>query len=73
LRSLPLVAHQLASARQFPADLVLTVPRGHTLIAPMSSGTPKTVPGAPVLVPCGEILGRAWARYYPIRERQLLK
>ena len=59
--------------RQFPADLVLIVPGDHALIAPVSSGSARTVPGTPVLVPCGEILGRAWARYYPIRERQLLK
>ena len=61
------------SPRQFPADLVLTVPGDHALIAPVSSGPARTVPGTPVLVPCGEILGRAWARYYPIRERQLLR
>ena len=59
--------------RQFPADLVLIVPGGHALIAPVATSAAKTVPGTPVLVPCGEILGRAWARYYPIRERQLLK
>ena len=59
--------------RQFPADLVLIVPGDHVLIAPVSSGSARTVPGTPVLVPCGEIVGRAWARYYPIRERQLLR
>ncbi len=57
---------------QFPADLVLIVPGDHALIAPVAPGSARTVPGPPVLVPCGEILGRAWARYYPIRERQLL-
>jgi hypothetical protein len=59
--------------RQFPADLVLLVPGNHALIAPVSPGSTATVPGTPVLVPCGEILGRAWARYYPIRDRQLLR
>jgi hypothetical protein len=59
--------------RQFPADLVLIVPGGHALVAPVSSGPAKPVPGAALLVPCDEIVGRAWARYYPIRARQFLK
>jgi hypothetical protein len=59
--------------RQFPADLVLIVPGNRALIAPVSFGPARTAPGTPLLVPCGEIVGRAWARYYPIGERQFLK
>jgi hypothetical protein len=58
---------------RIPADLALVVPGNHALVAPVSSGSAKTGQKTPVLVPCGEIVGRAWARYYPIRERQLLR
>ncbi len=59
--------------QRVPDDLVLTVPRDHALIAPLSPGSARSVPGSPVLVPCGQIIGRAWARFYPIRERQFLR
>ena len=59
--------------RQFPADLAFDRPRRPCPGRPVSAGAARTVPGTSVLVPCGEIVGRAWARYYPIRERQLLR
>jgi hypothetical protein len=58
--------------RRPAADLIFTVPRNHALIAPASPGSPEPVPGNLVLVPRDQILGRVWARLYPIRARQFL-
>jgi hypothetical protein len=57
----------------FPDDIVLSVPAGHVLVVPGTPGQGRAIEGSPVLVPCDEILGRAWARYYPVRQRQLLR
>jgi hypothetical protein len=59
--------------RRFPGVLVFNVPAGHVLLAPADQATGRpTRAGRPVLVPHDEILGRAWAQLYPIRERRLL-
>jgi hypothetical protein len=66
--------HRMASDRSWrpgslPSSLLFTVPRDHALIVPASPGP---VPGGPLLVPRGEILGHVWAQLYPIRRRRLL-
>jgi hypothetical protein len=59
--------------RHFPDELVLLVPRDHVLIAPLSPGATRTGPGGPELVSGHQVVGRAWARYYPIHARRLLQ
>ena len=61
----------LHSARP-PAALAYTVPAGHVLVDPNAGARLGESAGHLVLVPRDQILGRAWARYYPIRERRLL-
>jgi hypothetical protein len=56
-----------------PDDIVLTVPGDHVLIVPGVTGRARLAAESPILVRRGEILGRAWARLYPIRQRQLLR
>jgi signal peptidase I len=56
-----------------PDELAYTVPDDHLLILP-DAGRPG--PGAPqrlLLVPRRQVKGRAWARLYPVWERQLLR
>jgi hypothetical protein len=58
--------------RHLPVDLMFTVPRDHALIVPASSTSVKPATGSPILIAQDRILGRVWARLYPIRERQFL-
>jgi hypothetical protein len=58
--------------RRGPADLLFTVPSGHSLVVPASSIATKPATGTPMLIAGDHILGRVWARLYPIRERQFL-
>jgi hypothetical protein len=53
-------------------DVVLTVPADHVLVVPGAPG-PSRSAASPILMPRSDIIGRAWARFYPIRERQLLR
>ncbi len=48
------------------SELALRVPEAHLLVAPEQG------PGGLVLVADQQVVGRAWARYYPIRARRLL-
>jgi hypothetical protein len=59
----------------WPEELALTVPAEHVLVLPTAPGAGRAVPvpAGPLLVPRSEILGRAWARFYPIHRRQLLR
>jgi hypothetical protein len=70
----PFAADHSWRPRSFPGELVLTVPEGHTLVAPASPGSAEPISSAtgPLLVPRRQILGRAWARLYPIRQRRFL-
>jgi hypothetical protein len=55
-------------------ELVFRVPPGHCLVVPASGGPGRTTPGGgPMLVPRDQIFGRAWACYYPIQDRRLLR
>jgi hypothetical protein len=54
-------------------DLILRVPADHVLILPGTPGPARSAAESPILVRRSEVLGRAWARLYPIRERQLLR
>jgi hypothetical protein len=58
--------------RRVPGEMSFTVPPGHALIAVTARGSGRWPRANPVLVPNAEIVGRAWARLYPIRERRLL-
>jgi hypothetical protein len=51
-----------------PADLAYTIPEGHVLVDPEAGSSS----GRPVLVPRDQLIGRAWAQFYPIWERRLL-
>jgi hypothetical protein len=54
-------------------DLRFIVPGDHVLIAPASPESAGMPAAGPLLVARGQILGRAWARLYPIRERRFLR
>lgn len=56
-----------------PEELAYTVPVGHVLVSLEASRRPDSGPGGSVLVPDDQVIGRAWARLYPIRDRQLLR
>jgi hypothetical protein len=60
------------TARPLPDNVRFTIPPEHLLVAPGSAGSGQTARGGPMLIARGEINGRAWARYYPIRQRTLL-
>jgi hypothetical protein len=51
-----------------PSDLAYVVPEGHVLVDPEVGSSA----GRPILVPRNQILGRAWARFYPVWERRFL-
>ena len=57
---------------RIPQRLSYKIPRGHFLINPRDRPSADGVGEGLVLVSRGEIVGRAWARLYPIRERRLL-
>jgi hypothetical protein len=58
--------------RRHAVELLYTIPRDHALIVPASPASARIAPGDPLLIPQDQILGRAWAQIYPIRERQFL-
>lgn len=60
-----------------PDEMTLEVPRDHALVAregaqPEPGGTTEAPADGLVLVPRPQVLGRAWARLYPIWSRRLL-
>lgn len=55
-----------------PADLTFVVPSGHALMAPGTRTPRHPGSGRLVLVPTTQVAGRAWARMYPLWERQQL-
>lgn len=56
-----------------PRTLLYRVPEGHVLVRPEERGMPARTPADGLaLVSQDQILGRAWARLYPVRERRLL-
>ncbi len=55
-----------------PGELSYRVPDGHVLVKPEGETEPGRASDALVLVSRDQILGRAWARFYPVRERHLL-
>jgi hypothetical protein len=54
-------------------DVVLTVPADHVLVVPGVPRSSRSAAESPILVRRSDVLGRAWARFYPIRERQFLR
>jgi hypothetical protein len=54
-----------------PDDLTYVVPEGFALITPGGTDEVATRAGM-TLAPVEDIAGRAWARVYPLRDRQLL-
>jgi hypothetical protein len=56
-----------------PDDVAFTVPADHVLIVPDAAGRARSATESPILVRRSEVVGRAWARFYPIRQRQLLR
>jgi hypothetical protein len=49
------------------------VPEGHVLVWPEGKPTRRRSPDGLVIVACDQIVGRAWARIYPLAERELLQ
>lgn len=49
------------------------VPEGHVLIKPGGGVSPRRSSGALVIVSSAQVVGRAWARMYPVRGRRLLE
>jgi hypothetical protein len=57
---------------RYPDGWRFRVPENHVVVGPDSSGDPKDLPSPLVLVSRDQIVGRAWARYYPVWDRSLL-
>lgn len=55
-----------------PRSLSYRVPEGHVLIAPKGTASAQKLWEGLVIVPRERVLGRIWAKAYPLRERQLL-
>jgi hypothetical protein len=61
-----------AGAEVRPKELSMTVPEGHLLVAP-SPATGQPAPNCGLmLIPRERVVGRAWARIYPVWSRQIL-
>jgi hypothetical protein len=56
-----------------PRELAYRVPEGHMLINPEEEPSIHRVPEGLVIVARDQVVGRAWARFYPVRERRLLQ
>jgi hypothetical protein len=59
-----------ARSLQRPQELSYRVPAGHVLIRPGGWPGDRREPEGLVIVDRSQVIGRAWARLYPIRERQ---
>lgn len=55
-----------------PLDLAMTVPEGHYLIAPVGGAAGGTSSCGLMIVARDVVIGRAWARLYPIWTRRIL-
>lgn len=55
-----------------PEELAFVVPEGHVLIDPQARSSQGSMNGL-VLVPREQVAGRAWARMYPLWEREILR
>lgn len=62
----------IRSARP-PLDLAYRIPDGHSLVAPVGSQLDRLLVDGLVLVSHDQILGRPWAKLYPIGDRQLIR
>jgi hypothetical protein len=56
-----------------PDELAYSVPEGHVLVSLGAGRRPENGAGGSVLVPDDQVVGRVWARLYPIGDRQLLR
>lgn len=56
-----------------PDELAYNVPEGHVLVLPDTAARDGESTQPLVLVPRAQVKGRAWARLYPVWERQLLR
>ncbi|SIO11936.1 hypothetical protein SAMN05444166_2550 [Singulisphaera sp. GP187] len=56
-----------------PDELAFVVPSGHVLMTPNAGSHRRPGTGGLVLVPNEQVAGRAWARMYPLWERQTLR
>jgi hypothetical protein len=55
-----------------PEEMTFTVPEGHVLVNLDAGRRPGDGAGGTVLIPHDQVVGRAWARLYPISGRELL-
>ena len=56
-----------------PIDLSMTVPEGRLLVAPMLGASSPSAPSCGLLlVARDDVIGRPWARLYPVWTRRLL-
>ena len=55
-----------------PDEFAYRVPEGHVLVSLETDRRSDNRPGGSVLVPGDQIVGRAWARFYPLGDRRLL-
>ncbi len=69
-RDLPL--HGPLRLAAWPQTCQFTVPEDQILVEPEYPDLSEPPTGQLVLVPAESIIGRAWARYYPIWDRRLL-
>jgi hypothetical protein len=59
-------------ATDYPDGWRFQVPEGHVLIGPATVGAKSEFPSPLLIVARDQIIGRAWARYYPLWDRCLL-
>lgn len=55
-----------------PLDFAMTVPDGYILVAPVTTDPSSTTSAGLCLVPRDGVIGRPWARLYPVWTRRLL-
>ncbi len=56
-----------------PEEMAFTVPEGHVLVNLEAGRRPGDGAGGTVLIPHDQVVGRAWARLYPLSSRELLR
>jgi hypothetical protein len=59
-------------ATDYPDGWHFRVPDDHVLVGPATLGPKSEIPSALMIVSRDQIVGRAWARYYPLWDRCLL-
>jgi hypothetical protein len=55
-----------------PKEVAYRIPDRHLLILPEGSSTHPQASEGLLIVATDQVVGRAWAKYYPVRERRLL-